>query len=74
MLTYAPVMQVCLAAEAGMPYCAVALTTDYDAWQEKQQSVSLDTIAKTLADNSDMVRFHASRKGWLLHDPTVCHR
>lgn len=40
-----------LAAEAGIPYAVVALTTDYDAWKKDEKPVTWDELLKVFNDN-----------------------
>jgi len=49
------VPEVCLAAEAGLPYCAICLVTDYDSWRQDIDPVSTELIVKTLAQNCTAV-------------------
>jgi len=44
-----------LASEAGIPYAAVAMSTDYDCWKTDEEPVSWDAIAKVFADNAQKV-------------------
>jgi 5'-methylthioadenosine phosphorylase len=44
-----------LAAEAGIPYAALAMSTDYDSWRTDEEPVSWDAIAKVFADNAARV-------------------
>jgi len=44
-----------LANEAGIPYAAVAMSTDYDCWKTGEESVTWDAIAKVFADNAAKV-------------------
>lgn len=53
-MTGAP--EAALAAEAGVPYAAVALITDYDAGVEGQEPVTFDAVMSTLRSNIDNVR------------------
>lgn len=48
-----------LAAEAGIPYAAIALITDYDVGLEGMpgiEAVTIDEVFRTLARNADIVR------------------
>ena len=47
--------EVALANEAGIPYAAIAMSTDYDCWKEDEESVSWDVILQVFKDNSDKV-------------------
>jgi len=44
-----------LANEAGIPYAAVAMSTDYDCWKTGEESVTWEAIAKVFADNAAKV-------------------
>jgi len=44
-----------LAAEAGLPYAAVAMATDYDSWNEDEPPVTWAEIERIFADNADKV-------------------
>eukprot|EP00656_Telonema_subtile_P012351 TRINITY_DN1620_c0_g1_i3.p1 TRINITY_DN1620_c0_g1~~TRINITY_DN1620_c0_g1_i3.p1 ORF type:complete len:141 (+),score=59.05 TRINITY_DN1620_c0_g1_i3:123-545(+) len=55
------VPEVCLAAEAGLPYAAIALSTDYDSWKEHEEGVSVDAVLAVLKANVQ------SATGLLLH-------
>jgi len=45
------VPEVNLAGEAGLPYAAIALSTDYDCWKEHEESVSVDSVLAVLKAN-----------------------
>lgn len=44
-----------LANEAGLPYAAVAMATDYDAWKEDEAPVTWDEITRIFAANVESV-------------------
>ena len=44
-----------LANEAGIPYAAVAMSTDYDCWKEDEDPVSWDDILKVFNKNAQRV-------------------
>jgi 5'-methylthioadenosine phosphorylase len=44
-----------LANEAGMPYAAIAMSTDYDCWREGEEPVSWDQILKVFGENVEKV-------------------
>jgi 5'-methylthioadenosine phosphorylase len=44
-----------LANEAGIPYAAVAMSTDYDSWRIDEEPVTWEAIAKVFADNAARV-------------------
>lgn len=45
-----------LAAEAGIPYAAIALVTDYDAGVDGHEPVTMDAVMAVLRDNISRVR------------------
>lgn len=45
-----------LANEAGVPYGAVAMSTDYDCWKEDEEPVSWDEILRVFNSNADNVK------------------
>lgn len=45
-----------LAAEAGIPYAAVAMSTDYDCWKEDEPPVSWDEILEVFQHNAENVK------------------
>ena len=44
-----------LAAEAGIPYAAVAMSTDYDCWKTGEETVTWEAVAKVFAENAAKV-------------------
>jgi 5'-methylthioadenosine phosphorylase len=52
-MTIAP--EVILANESGLPYAAVAMSTDYDCWKEDEEPVSWDEIVKVFQANAERV-------------------
>ncbi len=47
--------EVALANEAGIPYAAVAMSTDYDCWKEDEEPVSWDAILEVFKENAEKV-------------------
>ncbi len=47
--------EAALANEAGLPYAAVAMSTDYDAWKDDEAPVSWAEIAEVFAANASRV-------------------
>jgi len=47
--------ETALANEAGIPYAAIAMSTDYDCWKTDEEPVSWDAIAKVFAENAEKV-------------------
>lgn len=45
-----------LANEAGIPYAAVAMSTDYDCWKEDEAPVTWDEILEVFQKNADNVK------------------
>ncbi|WP_457575173.1 S-methyl-5'-thioadenosine phosphorylase [Desulfomarina sp.] len=48
--------EVILANEAGIPYAAVAMSTDYDCWKEDEKPVTWDEILAVFHKNADNVK------------------
>jgi len=48
--------EVILANEAGIPYAAIAMSTDYDCWKEDEQPVSWEEIMEVFDRNADKVK------------------
>jgi len=44
-----------LANEAGMPYAAIAMSTDYDSWRTGEEPVTWEAVEKVFADNAARV-------------------
>jgi 5'-methylthioadenosine phosphorylase len=44
-----------LANEAGIPYAAVAMSTDYDCWKQDELPVSWDAILAVFKSNANKV-------------------
>jgi 5'-methylthioadenosine phosphorylase len=55
LVTMTTVPEVPLAKELGMCYASIALPTDYDCWHDEHESVSVDLVMKTFADNKPKV-------------------
>jgi len=47
--------EVALANEIGIPYAAIAMSTDYDCWKEYEEPVSWNAILKVFKGNADKV-------------------
>jgi len=47
--------EVALANEIGIPYAAVAMSTDYDCWKEYEEPVSWNAILEVFKGNADKV-------------------
>jgi 5'-methylthioadenosine phosphorylase len=47
--------ETALANEAGIPYAAVAMSTDYDSWRSDEEPVTWEAIAKVFAGNAAKV-------------------
>jgi 5'-methylthioadenosine phosphorylase len=45
-----------LANEAGIPYAACAMATDYDCWRESEEAVSVEMVLKTLKENAERAK------------------
>jgi len=44
-----------LANEAGIPYAAVAMSTDYDCWKTDEEAVTWEAVLRVFADNAQKV-------------------
>ena len=47
--------ETALANEAGIPYAAVAMSTDYDCWKTDEESVTWEAIVEVFAENAAKV-------------------
>ncbi len=47
--------EVILANELGVPYAAVAMSTDYDCWKEDEEPVSWEAVLEVFAHNAERV-------------------
>ena len=47
--------EVALANEAGLPYAAIAMSTDYDCWKEDEAPVTWEAIKEIFAENAKNV-------------------
>jgi 5'-methylthioadenosine phosphorylase len=47
--------EVALANEIGIPYAAIAMSTDYDCWKEDEMPVSWEAILEVFKSNADKV-------------------
>ena len=45
-----------LSKEAGIPYQAIAMVTDYDCWKEASEEVSMEIIQKVMKENSNKIK------------------
>jgi 5'-methylthioadenosine phosphorylase len=45
-----------LANEAGIPYAAVAMSTDYDSWKEDEAPVSWEAVVAVMEKNVEWVK------------------
>jgi 5'-methylthioadenosine phosphorylase len=48
-------VEASLANEAGIPYAAVAMSTDYDCWKTDEEPVSWDAIVEVFRQNAEKV-------------------
>ncbi|RLC29147.1 MAG: S-methyl-5'-thioadenosine phosphorylase [Deltaproteobacteria bacterium] len=48
--------EAALANEAGVPYAAVAMSTDYDCWREDEEVVSWEAIMEVFNSNAEHVK------------------
>ncbi|GHU03519.1 5'-methylthioadenosine phosphorylase [Spirochaetia bacterium] len=47
--------ETALAKEAGIPYAAAAMSTDYDSWKVEEEPVTWEAISKVFAENAERV-------------------
>ncbi|XP_067297731.1 S-methyl-5'-thioadenosine phosphorylase [Pseudorasbora parva] len=47
------VPEVVLAKEAGLCYASIAMATDYDCWNEREEAVCVDNVLKTMKENAN---------------------
>ncbi len=47
--------EAALANEAGIPYAAVAMSTDYDCWKEDEEPVSWEAVLAVFLENAEKV-------------------
>ncbi|MDR3337078.1 MAG: S-methyl-5'-thioadenosine phosphorylase [Treponema sp.] len=47
--------ETALANEAGIPYGAIAMSTDYDSWRSDEEPVTWEAIARVFAENAEKV-------------------
>lgn len=47
--------ETALANETGLPYAAVAMSTDYDSWRTDEEPVSWEAVARVFAENAARV-------------------
>nr|CDS29773.1 methylthioadenosine phosphorylase [Hymenolepis microstoma] len=50
------VPEVILAKEAGLSYAALAIVTDYDAWHESHEAVSVETVVANFKKSAETVK------------------
>ena len=55
MINMSVATEAALAVEAGMPYAAVAMSTDYDCWKTDEEPVSWDAILAVFNENAKKV-------------------
>jgi 5'-methylthioadenosine phosphorylase len=62
-----------LAREAEIPYCTVAMVTDYDCWHPDHDNVDVDGVIRVLLDNADKARrLIRTVAGRLSERPALC--
>jgi 5'-methylthioadenosine phosphorylase len=62
-----------LAREAEIPYCTVAMVTDYDCWHPDHDNVEVDAIIRVLLDNAEKARSLVKQLAPRMRErPTVC--
>ena len=62
-----------LAREAEIPYCTVAMVTDFDCWHPDHEHVEVDAIIRVLLNNADNARALVRRVATKMDErPAVC--
>ena len=62
-----------LAREAEIPYCTVAMVTDFDCWHPDHDNVDVDAVIRVLLDNADKARrLVRTVAGRLSERPALC--
>lgn len=62
-----------LAREAEIPYCTVAMVTDFDCWHPEHDHVEVEAIVRVLLDNADKARAMIKRVAPRMAErPAVC--
>ena len=62
-----------LAREAEIPYCTVAMVTDFDCWHPDHDNVEVDAIIQVLLNNADKARqLVRTVAGRMSERPAVC--
>ena len=62
-----------LAREAEIPYCTVAMVTDYDCWHPDHDNVEVDTIIRVLLENAEKARSLVKKLAPKMKErPAVC--
>ena len=50
------VPEVCLAKELDIPYQSIALSTDYDSWNDEHESVTFEMVVEQVYKNVKNVK------------------
>lgn len=58
-----------LAREAELPFCTLALATDYDCWHESEEAVTVGAVIETLNKNVEMAKAILVKAAETLPDP-----
>jgi 5'-methylthioadenosine phosphorylase len=62
-----------LAREAEIPYCTVAMVTDYDCWHPDHDNVEVDAIIRVLLENADKARSLVKKLAPKMRErPAIC--
>ena len=48
--------EAALAREAGIDYCAIGMSTDYDCWKDDEPPVSWEALLRTFKENSEKMK------------------
>ncbi len=62
-----------LAREAEIPYCTVAMVTDFDCWHPDHDNVEVDAVIRVLSENADNARNLVKRVAPKMKErPSIC--
>ena len=61
-----------LAREAGICYASIAMVTDYDAWNDHEEPVTVDAVVKLMKDNVTLAQTLLIKTLSRFHDDEPC--
>lgn len=56
LINMSSVPEVILAKELGIPYQAIAMSTDYDSWKDDEEPVTIELVFKRMRENVEKVK------------------